>query len=187
MNDPDLFSVGGDDLAAAPGDDDSDLGLLSPAERLSEGFPNEFATYCEHFVDYFPRVPYYVKTTYDPSSQYAGWPQRKSRRTKRPLALIDSKAWLNRIDTVERHLDYSRTAGPRSKGHPWRPDSDLSRWCQPAWPGRNVYGGWEEVPGRTGVRPHVTNLVMWPDQVRGREDLDTATPLFLKPHNRRPW
>lgn len=85
-----------------------EMGVPRPDQRVSEAFPVEFATYCEHFVDVFPRSPYYVKTTYDPHSRYAGWPEKKSRKTKRPLALIDNGDFLNRTDCVERHLDYDQ-------------------------------------------------------------------------------
>lgn len=85
-----------------------EMGVPRPDERLSEAFPDEFATYCEHFIDVFPRSPYYVKTTYDPHSRYAGWPEKKSRKTKRPLPLIDNGKFLNRTECVERHLDYEQ-------------------------------------------------------------------------------
>ena len=107
MNNPELSSAGRGDLSLSLGYDDRDLDRHSPAERLSDAFPKEFTSYCENFIDVFPRATYYVKTTYDPSSKYFGWPQRKSKKTKRPLVLIDSKTWLNRTDTVERHLHYT--------------------------------------------------------------------------------
>lgn len=56
-----------------------EVGVLRPDERLSEAFPEQFASYCEHFVDYFPRSPYHFKTTYDKSSLFGGWPQSKTR------------------------------------------------------------------------------------------------------------
>lgn len=89
-------------------DEYEEMGVPRPDERLSEAFPQEFATYCKHFIDVFPRSPYYVKTTYDPSSRYYGWPEKKSRKPKRPLALIDNGDFLNRTDCVERHLDYDQ-------------------------------------------------------------------------------
>ena len=97
-----------------------EMGVPRPDERLSEVFPNEFATYCEHFIDVFPRSPYYVKTTYDPHSRYYGWPEKKSRKTKRPLALIDNGDFLNRTDCVERHLDLDQWVLFRDTTDPYR-------------------------------------------------------------------
>src|SRR5690606_36995890 len=76
-----------------------------PDERLSAVFPEQFAAYCEHFIDFFPSLPYHVKTTYDTSSRSGGWVQKKSRNTGQPPRLIDGGNWLNRTSTVERHLD----------------------------------------------------------------------------------
>ncbi len=76
--------------------------------RISEAFPNEFQQYCEHFIDFFPKTPYHVKTTYEKSGPYTGWVAKKRRKTKQPLALVDTKSWLNRTNTVERHLDYEQ-------------------------------------------------------------------------------
>jgi len=82
-----------------------EMGVPRPDERLSEAFPDEFGIYCEQFIDVFPRSPYYVKTTYEPNSPYGGWPQKKSKKTGRPLPLVDNGNFLNRTDCVERHLD----------------------------------------------------------------------------------
>lgn len=104
------------DIAA----DYEEMGVPRPDQRLSEAFPVEFATYCEHFVDVFPRSPYFVKTTYDPHSRYAGWPEKKSRKTKRSLALIDNGDFLNRTDCVERHLDYEQWLLFKDTADPYR-------------------------------------------------------------------
>ena len=77
-----------------------EMGVVPDWMRLSDAFPEKFATYCEHFIDYFPKLPYHIKTSYQ-----FGWPQAKSRRTGRPLPLIDGNDWLNRTESVERHLD----------------------------------------------------------------------------------
>lgn len=108
--------VGNDEISpSSGGDGDSDVlaeyeevGVPQPNERLSEAFPDEFAAYCEHFVNYFPTSPYFVRTTYDENSPYGGWPQKKSKKARRPLALIDNDSWLNKTDCVERHLDYEQ-------------------------------------------------------------------------------
>jgi hypothetical protein len=81
-------------------------GAILPGERLSDAFPKEFENYCREFIDFFPSTPYHAKTTYDPSSRFGGWPEKKSRKTGTPLRLIDSGTWLNRSDCVERHLDH---------------------------------------------------------------------------------
>jgi hypothetical protein len=93
-----------DDLAAQY----EENGVPRPDERPSTVFPEQFAAYCEHFVDFFPRSPYFVRTTYDGGSRYGGWPEKKSKKTGRPLPLVDSGKWLNKTDCVERHLDYEQ-------------------------------------------------------------------------------
>lgn len=116
MQSSEIVRVNNDQKSATPPNDwETELiaeydenGVMRPDERLSEAFPDEFATYCEHFVEFFPRSPYFVKTTYDDASQYAGWPMKKSRKKRLPLALIDNGNWLNKTDCVERHLDYEQ-------------------------------------------------------------------------------
>ena len=82
-----------------------DVGVVRPDERLSEVFPEQFALYCEHFIDYFPKRNYHTKTTYDSSSHFSGWPLRKSKKSGRPIALINNKGWHHKTEMVERHLD----------------------------------------------------------------------------------
>lgn len=87
-----------------------EVGVVRPDERLSEAFPDQFATYCEHFVDCFDSRNYHTKFTYRQSGEGTGWirPRRKANQqgVRHPLCLIDSGEWQNRTSTVERHLDH---------------------------------------------------------------------------------
>jgi len=90
-----------------------EVGIMRPGERLSEAFPGQFDLYCEHFVDFFPKANYHVKTTYSDSGLYTGWyrklrkkPNANGERT--PHRLVDSPKWLNRTSNVERHLDHEQ-------------------------------------------------------------------------------
>ena len=87
---------------------------------MSDAFPDEFAIYCRHFIDVFPRSPYYVRTTYDNASRFGGWPEKKIRKTGRPLLLIDNGNFLNRTDCVERHLDYEQWVEFKDSTDPYR-------------------------------------------------------------------
>lgn len=82
-----------------------EVGVVRSDERLSEVFPEQFELYCKHFIDYFPKRNYHTKTTYDSSSHFSGWPLRKSKKSGRPIALIDNKGWHHKTEMVERHLD----------------------------------------------------------------------------------
>lgn len=82
-----------------------EVGVVRPDERLSEVFPEQFELYCKHFIDFFPKGTYHTKTTYDSSSHFSGWPLRKSKKTGRPIPLIDNTGWHHKTEMVERHLD----------------------------------------------------------------------------------
>ncbi len=98
------FSLSCRDLA----EEFEEVGVVRPDERISDVFADEFSLYCEHFIDYFPKAEYHFKTTYDSSSRFCGWPQRKSRRTGKPIRLFDTDNWKHRTDQVERHLDHEQ-------------------------------------------------------------------------------
>jgi len=90
-----------------------DVGVVRPDERLSEAFPDQFALYCEHFIDFFPKGNYHVKTTYKDSGSFTGWYRKRKRKPnangeRASLRLIDHGFWLNRTSTVERHLDHEQ-------------------------------------------------------------------------------
>ncbi|WP_013627338.1 hypothetical protein [Rubinisphaera brasiliensis] len=105
---PQIDRVADDDFSRQIGDlaeQYEEVGVMRPDERLSEAFPEQFALYCEHFIDFFPRSPYHYKKTYDKSSKYGGWPQSKTRNGS-PRSLIDNGSWQNRRNEVERHLDH---------------------------------------------------------------------------------
>lgn len=82
-----------------------EVGVVRPDERLSEVFPDQFTLYCKHFIDFYPKGTYHTKTTYDSSCHFSGWPLRKSKKTGRPIALIDNRGWQHKTEMVERHLD----------------------------------------------------------------------------------
>jgi hypothetical protein len=84
---------------------------VSVETRLSEGPDRHlYELYCEHFINFFPKTPYYVRNTYAPKPEtpYAGWFEKKSRNRRQRLALIDKDDWTNKTDCVEQHLDYER-------------------------------------------------------------------------------